>query len=118
MLDENAHVNNVEYVRWMQEAAIAHSDAAGCTAATVADGAAWFVRSHRIEYLRPVNAGETVEVFTWVEGVRRASSVRKYEMMRRSEQIARGETDWVYVDAASGRPKSIPEHVAGLFGDR
>jgi acyl-CoA thioester hydrolase len=29
--------------------------------------------------------------------------------------LARGETDWVFVDARSGRPRTIPEAVARSF---
>ncbi|MBU0575210.1 MAG: hypothetical protein KKF28_01770 [Proteobacteria bacterium] len=32
-VDANGHVNNVVYLRWMQDVAIRHSDAAGVTAA-------------------------------------------------------------------------------------
>ncbi len=115
MLDDNGHVNNVEYVRWMQSAAISHSDAVGCTEATQADGASWFVRSHHIEYLRPAQFGDTVAIRTWVEDVKRASSARRYEMFRNDELLARGSTDWVYVDGGSGRPRSIPEPIRTMF---
>jgi acyl-CoA thioester hydrolase len=116
-IDANGHANNVEHVRWMQEAAAAHSGAVGCTAATAAAGATWVVRSHHIEYLRPVFEGEKVEVRTWVADFRRAFSLRKYEMVRQSDGavLAKGETDWVFVDVASGRPRTIPEHIRGLF---
>lgn len=116
-IDELGHVNNVEYVRWMQDAAIAHADAAGCTAATEAAGAVWVVRSHHIEYLRPAFAGDRIEIRTWVEEYRRASSLRRYEFVRPADGVtlAKGETDWVYVDRASGRPKSIPEPLRALF---
>ena len=39
VIDGNGHVNNVEYIRWMQQAAISHSDAAGCSRATLETGA-------------------------------------------------------------------------------
>ena len=29
--DQNGHVNNVEYLRWMQDAAMKHSETVGCT---------------------------------------------------------------------------------------
>ena len=32
-VDVNGHVNNLEYLRWMQDAAILHSDSQGCTKA-------------------------------------------------------------------------------------
>ena len=109
-IDANGHVNNVEFVRWMQEAAVAHADAAGCTAATRDAGATWVVRSHHVEYLRPAVAGDRVRVITWVANVRRAFSLRRYEFRRAGDGtvLARGETNWVFVDSETGRPRSIP----------
>ena len=116
-IDENGHANNVEYVRWMQDAAVAHADAAGCTAATVAAGATWVVRSHRIQYSRPAFAGDEVRVVTWVADVRRAFSLRMYRFERAADNtvLAEGETDWVFVDTKTGRPRSVPEGIAGMF---
>jgi len=116
-IDANGHANNVEFVRWMQSAAVAHADAAGCTAATRAAGATWVVRSHRIEYRRPALAGDRVRVLTWVADFRRAFSLRKYRFVRAADDVvlAEGETDWVFVDVQSGRPKSIPEAVRAMF---
>jgi len=116
-IDANGHVNNVEFVRWMQDAAVSHADERGCTAATQAAGATWVVRSHRIEYLRPAFAGDRIRVMTWVADFRRAFSLRKYEFIRESDNtiLARGETDWVFVDTQTGRPRSIPPTMAGMF---
>ncbi len=114
-IDANRHVNNVEYVRWMQEAAISHADAAGCSAATREAGASWVVRSHHVEYLRPLFAGETITVQTWVSTLRKSSSLRKYLFLRDRQMMARGETLWVFVDAALGRPLPIPNTVSGAF---
>jgi acyl-CoA thioester hydrolase len=116
-IDRNGHVNNVQYVQWMQDVAILHSYAAGCMAATEAMGAQWVVRSHRIEYLRPALAGDRIIVFTWVAGMRKVRSLRKYRFVRDADGaiLAQGETDWAFVDAASGRPRAIPEAVSSLF---
>jgi acyl-CoA thioesterase FadM len=43
-IDANGHANNVEYVHWMQRAAMSHSDFAGCTTATKAAGGSWVIR--------------------------------------------------------------------------
>jgi acyl-CoA thioester hydrolase len=116
-IDANGHANNVEFVRWMQEAAVSHADAAGCTAATLAAGATWVVRSHHIEYSKPALLGDRVEVRTWVENVRRAFSLRKYEFVRPADGVvlARGETDWVFIDSTTGRPRSIPAEILATF---
>ncbi|HEY2588702.1 MAG TPA: acyl-CoA thioesterase [Tepidisphaeraceae bacterium] len=116
-IDANGHANNVEFVRWMQEAAVAHADAVGCTAATLAAGATWVVRSHQIEYARPALEGDRIDVRTWVENVRRAFTLRKYEFVRASDGVvlARGQTDWVFLDAITARPRSIPDEIAAMF---
>ena len=116
-VDENGHVNNVEYVRWMQEAAVRHSDSRGCTEATKAAGAIWVVRMHRIEYLRPAFAGEEISVLTWVSNFRRVLTLRKYRFIRVHDNavIAEGETDWVFVDIVSGKPRSILKEVSSVF---
>jgi acyl-CoA thioester hydrolase len=116
-IDGLGHVNNVEYVRWMQDAATAHSDSLGCTAATRADGAMWVARRHAIEYLRPAFEGDRIEIRTWIDGSRRAFSSRRYEFHRPADGtlLAKAETEWVYVDAGTGRPRSIPEQVLSLF---
>jgi acyl-CoA thioester hydrolase len=116
-IDANGHVNNVEFVRWMQDAAVRHADARGLTAATREAGATWVVRSHRIDYMRPAMAGERITDMTWVADFRRAFSLRRYRFARAGDgtALARGETDWVFVDVKTGRPKSVPEGLKSMF---
>lgn len=117
LIDANGHVNNVEFVRWMQDAATRDADARGCTAATLAAGATWVVRSHHVEYLRPTLAGDRLRVQTWVVDYRRAFSTRRYRFSRPSDStlLVKGETAWVFVDAESGRPRSIPDSIKAMF---
>src|SRR5208283_2191819 len=82
VVDGNGHVNNVAYVQWMQDAAIRHSAASGCTQATEAIGATWVARTHHVEYLRPAFAGDTVTVLTWVSDFRKVRSLRRYKFIR------------------------------------
>ncbi|HEU4680055.1 MAG TPA: acyl-CoA thioesterase [Terrimicrobiaceae bacterium] len=116
-IDANGHTNNVEYLRWMQAAAISHANATGCTTATIAAGASWVVRSHHVEYLQPTFAGDRIVVLTWVSTFRKASSLRKYLLVRAADRavVARGETSWVFVDALTGRPATIPTEVSSAF---
>jgi acyl-CoA thioester hydrolase len=113
VMDGNRHVNNVAYVQWMQDAAIRHATATGCTGTTTALGATWMARSHRVEYFRPAFAGEMITVLTWVSDIRRVRSLRKYRFLRKADQtvLAEGETDWVFVDATTGRPRAIPDDI-------
>ena len=116
-VDENGHVNNVVYVAWMQDAAIQHSDAVGCTQATKAAGASWVVRSHCIEYLQPVFAGDNISILTWVSNFRKVRSLRKYKFIRTRDNtvLAQGATDWVFIDTQRKRPRLIPKEIREVF---
>lgn len=115
-IDGNGHVNNVAYVQWMQDIAVEHYASIGGIEAQGPD-ATWVIREHRIEYFLPAFEGEQIEVRTWVEDVRRVRSLRKYEFVRRSDgrTLVKGETDWVFVDAKSGRPQPVPQKVIETF---
>ncbi len=116
-LDANGHVNNVQFVQWMQDAAVRHFESLGGIPPTQAVGATWVVRSHAIEYFVPAFAGERIEVSTWVANVRRVRSLRRYQFVRISDQalLVKGETEWVFVDARTGRPLAIPKEVTQVF---
>ena len=117
VIDRNGHVNNVAYVQWMQDAAVNHSKAVlpGGTYRSI--NATWVARSHHIEYLSPAFLNEAVEVRTWLAECRRVRCKRKYQFVRTTDEklIAQGETDWVFVNADDGRPKSIPEDILNAF---
>jgi len=116
-VDENGHVNNVNYVQWMQDAAVRHYEAMGGRQITIDLGATWVVRSHTVEYLRPAFAGEHVRVLTWVANMRRVRSLRRYQFVRMEDEqlLVRGETDWVFVNVKDGSPRAIPSEVTTLF---
>jgi acyl-CoA thioester hydrolase len=116
-LDMNGHVNNVVYVQWMQDVAILHANATGGTRAMHAAGGTWVVHSHKVEYLSPAFADEEIVALTWVVNFRRVRSIRRYKFVKKNDNklLARGETEWVFVDAESGRPRMIPDEVMGLF---
>jgi acyl-CoA thioester hydrolase len=113
VVDRNSHVNNVAYIQWLQDAAVRHARESGCMAATTAAGATWVVRSHYIEYLSPAFAGDTLTMQTWVVNFQKVRSLRKYKIIRGHDQavVARAETDWVFVNAKTGRPMTIPDEV-------
>ena len=80
-------------------------------------GGTWVVHSHKIEYLSPAFAGEDLVALTWVVNFRRVRSIRRHKFFRKSDNmlLAKGETEWVFVDVESGRPRMIPDEVMQLF---
>ncbi len=118
-IDGQGHANNVEYVRWMQDAALAAADALDPGNALMhAAAATWVVRSHQVEYVRPALVGDRLTIRTWLSDFTRVSCVRHYAFTRNGEAavIARGRTEWVFVDAATGRPKRLPADVRRRIG--
>ena len=118
VVDVHRHANNVAYVQWMQDAAIGHAKACGGTRLAEELGGSWFVRMHRIEYLKPAFLNDEITILTWVADWRKVRSTRRYRFIRDSDQavLAEGETEWVFVDAATGRPKTIAPQIVSAFG--
>ncbi|MEZ0268514.1 MAG: acyl-CoA thioesterase [Phycisphaerae bacterium] len=118
-IDANGHVNNVEYVRWMQDAGVRHHEAVGGAPLLAALAATWVARETTVKYLRPAMPGDRVRVRTWVAQSRRVLSTRHYEICRATDgvRLATGHTDWVLIDVATGRPKSIPPEIISLFAE-
>ncbi len=117
-VDAHGHANNLEYLRWMVDAAVQHSAAQGWPAERYLElGQSWFVRSHTIEYLRPADAGERVAIVTWVAGTDERSSPRRYWCVRMRDRrvLAKAETVWIWVDLHTGRARPIPERVRQAF---
>ncbi len=118
-IDVNGHVNNVEYIRWMQEIAIRHTAHLGADIRAAAAGLTWLVRSHHIEYRAPTFEDDEVQLTTWVGSVERVTSIRKYEFRRTKDDVllASGETNWVCFNRETGRPASIPDRLMLMYFD-
>ena len=104
-IDVLGHVNNCEYLKWMEHAAMHHAASIGWGFAALRSmGRTWVAREHWVEYLRPSFEGERLEMFSWIQGWRAAASLRRYAIRRANELIFVGATEWVYVDYEKRRP--------------
>lgn len=117
-VDSLGHANNVAYVNWMQSAAVAHSAAQGWPGGKYRRlGSGWVVRSHKIEYLQPAFAGDQIAVRTWVATMKKVTSLRRYQFFRKLDDIllATAETNWAFINYATGQPARIPREIAESF---
>lgn len=117
-IDLLGHVNNLVYLKWMQSAAVAHSDAQGWPTERYRGlGAGWVVRSHQIEYLQPAFADHGVIVRTWVADLKKISSLRRYQILRDRDEavLATAATNWAFIDFSTHRLTRIPSEVAEAF---
>ena len=64
-----------------------HYEDAGGNKAMEDAGATRVARSHHIEYLKPLYAGEDVIALTWVENLRRVRSLWRYQFLRQSDNV-------------------------------
>ncbi len=117
-IDVQNHANNVVYVQWMQDAAVAHSAALGWPVNRYFDkGQGWVARSHSIVYHQPAFEGDQIVVRTWVATMKRVTSVRRYRVLRLPEEalLAEAETMWAFVDFATGQPARVPQEIVDAF---
>lgn len=117
-VDALGHVNNIVYVRWLQDVATAHAVAVGVTHAELLRiGAVFVVRKHEIEYLRPGFLGEHILLRTYVSWWRGASCERVTIIERSADHtvLARAKTLWAFVTADSGRPTRLPPEIVNAF---
>lgn len=114
-LDERAHVNNVVYVRWVQDVATAHWRAHA--PAEAQERIAWVALRHEIDYLSPARLGDEVVLRTWVGSAEGLSFERFTEVRRAGDGrlLARARTLWCPVDARSGRPHRVSTEVRAQF---
>jgi acyl-CoA thioester hydrolase len=117
-IDAQGHAGNLEYLRWTLKAAVAHSTAQGWPPERYqAASAGWVVRSHCIDYLSPAFAGDEVTVFTWVADFRKIRSLRKYKIVRTTDDVllSRAETEWAYIGLEHRVPRRIPPELSSAF---
>jgi acyl-CoA thioester hydrolase len=111
-IDELGHVSNIAYVRWIQHAAKEHSAALGWDHAAYRRlGAVFVVKRHEIDYRAPAFAGDRIELCTWVEWWRTASTMRRTDITRDGTLLASSATVWALVAFESGRPRRIPDEL-------
>ncbi|MCH2162144.1 MAG: acyl-CoA thioesterase [Phycisphaerales bacterium] len=108
------HVNNAEYVRWVDRIAELHSDLHGYTRQALLDaGRMWFVARHELDYRAEAFVGDELLLATWVHGYSRTTAHRSTMIVRASDDhcVLKASTRWVYIDLDSRRPIRIPEEM-------
>lgn len=106
-IDAMGHVNNVVYLRWMQDAAAAHWEAAAPP--ELRDAVSWVVVRHEIDYKAPAFDGEHLTARTWV-GEPSGATWERFIEIRHSvgdRLLAKGRSVYAALDRATGRPRRV-----------
>jgi acyl-CoA thioester hydrolase len=114
-IDRLGHVNNVVYLRWVQEAATAHWNV--LASAEERAQLVWVVVRHEIDYKRSAMLGDSIVARTWVGLADGLAFERHTEIVRAGDDrvLARARTLWCPVDAKSLRPVEPGDEVRKRF---
>jgi Predicted thioesterase len=112
-IDEHGHVNNVAYLRWIQDVAAAH----WFDATTKEQQArfAWVVVRHEIDYKKQAFENEDITVTTWVGEWTKVTCERYTEIKRGDELLVNGRTVWCMLDRGTAKPVRITSELIERF---
>lgn len=116
--DVQNHLNNVVYIQWIQDAAIAAYGAKGYShEMDKTKSAIWFIHRHEVDYLAPAFVGDIIRLATWVEHGTLSTFFRRTEFTRLldSQLVCRAITEWCYFDIIRNRPAKIPSDIRAAF---
>jgi acyl-CoA thioester hydrolase len=114
-IDELGHVNNVVYVRWVQDIAVAHWRAVA--ARDDQEKLWWIVVRHEIDYKQAARLGDKILARTWVGAATRIKFERHTELLRASDGrlLAKARTVWCPIDAVTFKPTGVSAAVREAF---
>lgn len=114
-IDELGHVNNVVYVRYVQEVAAEHWSQVASN--ELREKYLWVVLRHEIDYRHPAFLGDRIVGTTWVGEHHGARFERFVELTSEKDQkiIAEAKTIWCMLDAKTMRPVRITNDVLAVL---
>lgn len=114
-LDLQNHVNNVQYVQWVQDVAQAHWEARATPAQQ--EKLFWIVVKHEISYKQQAFLGEEILLQTYVGKTTHVKSTR-HVIIKNAETkkvLVEAKTVWALMDAEKQKPTKISEELKKVF---
>jgi acyl-CoA thioester hydrolase len=114
-IDVHGHVNNVVYVRWVQDAAVAHWRALATQEQQA--NVTWVVVRHEIDYKRPARPEDSIIAATWVGTATNTTFERFTEILRQKDRkvLVAARTLWCPIDVKTGRPVRVGQDIRDRF---
>ncbi len=112
-IDELGHVNNVAYLQWIQDVAVAHWNDAATDEQK--ETFIWFAIRHEIDYKKPVFENEEITVTTWVGEWTAVTCERFTEIRRGDDLMVKGRTVWCMIDRKTAKPVRIDNNLRNRF---
>ena len=114
-LDELQHVNNVQYLQWVQDIAGAHWQF--LIAGKTETFGLWMVRSHNIKYKHQAKLGDNLRAVTHVEATKDFLSERivSFYLENTTTLLVQCSTQWCYLHPTTQKLLRIPVEINMLF---
>jgi acyl-CoA thioester hydrolase len=115
-IDELGHVNNIVYLRYAQDIAIAHWRARA--AAEMIANYVWVVMRHEVDYRAPLTLGDEAEVRTWVDAAPQGAAWARFVEIRNAgadKLAAQIKSNWALLDAQTRRVRRVPQDIVARF---
>jgi len=117
-IDELGHVNNIVYLRWAQEIAIAHwrSRASEEMLANLV----WVVLRHEADHRAALTLGDEVEVRTRVDDAPQGAAWARFVDIYKvgsEKPVVQIKSNWCLLDATTRRVKRVPQELVQRFRD-
>lgn len=113
-IDRQGHVNNVRYVQWIQDVAVAHWFHSATSEQL--ESMTWVVLRHEIDYLRPTFENEEITACTWIGAASAAKCERLTEIRRGDKVLVKAKSIWCVLDSKTLRPRRIDDELKEKFG--
>ncbi|QYA25809.1 acyl-CoA thioesterase [Gramella sp. MT6] len=114
-LDKQRHVNNVQYVQWVQDVAEEHWEARASKEQKAQ--VIWVVVKHEISYKKEAFLGDNISLQTYVGEVTHVTSIR-HVIIKNAETdkvLAEAKTTWCLLDVDSKKPVKISDQLKAVF---
>jgi len=104
-IDEQGHVNNVAYLKWIQDVAVAHWR--HTASEEQLDKYSWITVRHEIDYKKQAFENEEITATTWVGEWSKVTCERFTEIHRGNDLLVKSRTVWCMIDRETARPARI-----------
>lgn len=112
-IDLNNHVNNVQYVKWVEEIAAEHWDSVKHKLDFPDD--IWMLLDHHIQYKKQVYLGDIITIKTYPKSPEGIRQPRKVEFYCSDVVVVDSLTLWVFIDKNTQKIKRLDENWLSLL---
>ncbi len=112
-IDAQNHVNNVAYVKWIQDVAVAHWFSV--TDEAMREKYTWILTRHEIDYKKQSFENEEITATTWVGDATRITWERFTEIKRGADLLVKAKSIWCLIDREKSKPSRITAEMIKLL---